>query len=83
MCECLLTTSPVSVGPLQRLGSGTITDAPVCQLISSVKDNKLKEKEMSTVIGKGEGLREEEEEEKTKKEKKHGGMLEGEKRRRK
>lgn len=37
VCECLLTTSPVSVGPLQRLASATVTDAPICQLIYSVK----------------------------------------------
>ena len=37
LCECLLTTSPVSVGPLQRLGRATVTDAPDCQLVSFVK----------------------------------------------
>lgn len=40
--QCLLTTSPISVRPLQRLGSGTVTAAPVCQLISSVKIKQAK-----------------------------------------
>lgn len=35
--SCLLTTSSVSVGPLQRLGRATVTDAPDCQLVSIVK----------------------------------------------
>lgn len=40
----LLTTSSVSVGPLQRLGCRTVTDAPECQLASSVKTKRVMRK---------------------------------------
>ena len=57
MCECLLTTSPISVGPLQRLGSSTVTDAPVVSLdpLSRQQTKKERVRVMSTVIEKGGG----------------------------
>lgn len=47
--QCLLTTSPISMGPLQRLGSATITAAPICQLISSVKIKQAKREGVSVM----------------------------------